>query len=137
MFIYENAFKYVICKISPILFRLQYVKVLCDIFICIFFNEVWTFIIISLKFFPTGPIDNKAALPGGSSNGYAQHRHQGQFSASCKLRLCSANHSPGYWSNLPCDWPSTACAYSEQETKKRPSTHSYDTPLSEVVDPNL
>ena len=30
-----------------------------------------------------------------------------------KLRLCSANHRPGYWSNLPCDWPSTAWAYSE------------------------
>ena len=25
-----------------------------------------------------------------------------------KLRLCSANHRPGYWSNLPCDWPSAA-----------------------------
>ena len=34
-----------------------------------------------------------------------------------KLRLCSANHRPGYWSNLPCDWPSTAWAYSEQERK--------------------
>ena len=28
--------------------------------------------------------------------------------AGSKLRLCWANHSPGYWSNLPCDWPSTA-----------------------------
>ena len=37
-----------------------------------------------------------------------------------KLRLCSANHRPGYWSNLPCDWPSTACACSEQETEKGP-----------------
>ena len=34
-----------------------------------------------------------------------------------KLRLCSANHRPGYWSNLPCDWPSTAWAYSEQEAE--------------------
>ena len=25
-----------------------------------------------------------------------------------------------YWSNLPCDWPSTAWAYSEQETKNEP-----------------
>ena len=32
--------------------------------------------------------------------------------ARSKLRLCSANHRPGYWSNLPCDWPSTAWAYS-------------------------
>ena len=32
--------------------------------------------------------------------------------APIKLRLCSANHRPGYWSNLTCDWPSTAWAYS-------------------------
>ena len=31
--------------------------------------------------------------------------------AQSKLRLCSANHRPGYWSNLPCDWLSTAWAY--------------------------
>ena len=31
--------------------------------------------------------------------------------AQSNLRLCSANHRPGYWSNLPCDWPSTAWAY--------------------------
>ena len=37
-----------------------------------------------------------------------------------KLRLCSANHRPGYLKNLPCDWPSTAWAYSEQETENRP-----------------
>ena len=37
--------------------------------------------------------------------------------ALSKLRLCSANHRPGYWSNLPCDWPSTAWAYSEQDTE--------------------
>ena len=37
-----------------------------------------------------------------------------------KLRLSSANHRPGYWSNLPCDWPSTAWAYSEQETENGP-----------------
>ena len=37
-----------------------------------------------------------------------------------KLRLCSANHRPGYWSNLPCDWPSTAWAYSVQETENGP-----------------
>ena len=37
-----------------------------------------------------------------------------------KLRLYSANHRPGYWSNLPYDWPSTASAYSEQETENGP-----------------
>ena len=44
--------------------------------------------------------------------------------ARSKLRLCSASHRPGYWSNLPCDWPSAAWAYSEQETENRPSTKS-------------
>ena len=43
---------------------------------------------------------------------------QGPCSVSwIKLRLCSATHRPGHWSNLPCDWPSTAWAYSEQETE--------------------
>ena len=42
--------------------------------------------------------------------------------ARSKLRLCSANHRPGYWSNLPCNWPSTAWAYSEQETENWPWT---------------
>ena len=37
--------------------------------------------------------------------------------ARIKLRLCSANHRPGYWSNLPCDWPSATWAYSEQDTE--------------------
>ena len=41
------------------------------------------------------------------------------YLARSKLRLCSANHRPGYWSNLACDWPSTVWAYSEQETRKR------------------
>ena len=40
--------------------------------------------------------------------------------ARSKLRICSANHRPGYWSNLPSDWPSTAWAYSEQETENKP-----------------
>ena len=40
--------------------------------------------------------------------------------ALIKLRLCSANHRSGYWSNLPCDWPSTAWAYSKQETENGP-----------------
>ena len=40
--------------------------------------------------------------------------------ARSKLRLCSANHRPGYFSNLACDWLSTAWAYSEQETENGP-----------------
>ena len=37
-----------------------------------------------------------------------------------KKTLFSANHRPGYWSNLPCDWSSTAWAYSEPETENGP-----------------
>ena len=41
--------------------------------------------------------------------------------ARSKLRLCSANHRPGYCpANMSCDWPSTAWAYSEQETENGP-----------------
>ena len=40
--------------------------------------------------------------------------------ARSKLRLCSANHRPSYWSNLPCDWLSTAWAYSKQGTEYGP-----------------
>ena len=39
--------------------------------------------------------------------------------AQSKLRLCSANHRAGYFSNLACDWLSIVWAYSEQKTKKR------------------
>ena len=43
--------------------------------------------------------------------------------AQSKLRLCSANHRPSCWSNLPCDWPSTAWDYCEQETENGPRKH--------------
>ena len=48
--------------------------------------------------------------------------------ARSKLRLCSANHRPGYWSNLPCDWPSTVWAYSKQETENGPWCTSNNLP---------
>ena len=41
-----------------------------------------------------------------------------------KLRLCSANHRAGYFSNLTYDWLTIVWAYSEQETENRPITHS-------------
>ena len=54
-----------------------------------------------------------------------------------KLRLCSANHRPGYWSNLAYDWPSTAWAYSKQETENGPRpqciTCSPSTHLGQMV----
>ena len=37
-----------------------------------------------------------------------------------KLRLCSANHRTGYFSNLACDWLSIVWTYSEQETENGP-----------------
>ena len=37
-----------------------------------------------------------------------------------KLRLCSANHRTGYFSNLACDWLSIVWAYSKQETEIGP-----------------
>ena len=37
--------------------------------------------------------------------------------AQSKLRLCSANHRAGYFSNLACDWLSIVWAYSEQGTE--------------------
>ena len=40
--------------------------------------------------------------------------------ALSKLRLCSANHRPGYFSNLACDWLSIVWAYSEQDTENGP-----------------
>ena len=56
--------------------------------------------------------------------------------AQSKLRLCSANHRPSYWTNLPWYWPSTAWAYPEQETENRsksgPISNSlmwYDAPI--------
>ena len=45
--------------------------------------------------------------------------------ARSKVRLCTANHRPSYWSNLPCDWPSTAWAYSEQKTENGPWSRSF------------
>ena len=40
--------------------------------------------------------------------------------AQSKLRLCSANHRAGYFSNLACDWLSRVWVYSKQETENEP-----------------
>ena len=53
--------------------------------------------------------------------------------AQIKARLCSANHRPGYWSNLPCDWLSTAWAYSEQETGNGPNCKAQNILVDEVI----
>ena len=37
-----------------------------------------------------------------------------------KLKRCSASHRPGYWSNLPCDWPSTAWVSPSKRQKTGP-----------------
>ena len=40
--------------------------------------------------------------------------------ARSKLRLCSANHRAGYFSNLAFDWLSIVWAYSENDTENGP-----------------
>ena len=40
--------------------------------------------------------------------------------ARSKLRLCSANHRAGYFSNLACDWLSIVWAYSKRGTENGP-----------------
>ena len=40
--------------------------------------------------------------------------------ARSELRLCSANHRAGYFSNPACDWLSIVWAYYEQETENGP-----------------
>ena len=40
--------------------------------------------------------------------------------ARSKLRLCSANHRAGYFSNLACNWLSIVWAYSREETESGP-----------------
>ena len=59
---------------------------------------------------------------GNMQCGHDRHQFRARFLslARSKPRLCSANHRTGYWSNLPCDWLSTAWAYSEQVTENRP-----------------
>ena len=42
-----------------------------------------------------------------------------------KLRLCSANHRAGYFSNLACAWLSIVWAYSKQETENGPRRPSH------------
>ena len=42
-----------------------------------------------------------------------------------KLRLCSANHRAGYFSNLACDWLNIVWASSEQETENGPWLSPY------------
>ena len=46
--------------------------------------------------------------------------------AGSKLRLCSANHRAGYFSNLACDCLSIVWAYSEQETENGPRSDISD-----------
>ena len=50
-------------------------------------------------------------------------------------RFLSLDHRPGYWRNLPYDWPSTAWAYSEKETENRPwsLTHAPDTGTKKTI----
>ena len=63
-----------------------------------------------------------ACLVWGAWNNLAKHKTvktMARFLSRSKLRLCSANHRAGYFSNLACDWLSIVWAYSKQEIKKR------------------
>ena len=51
-----------------------------------------------------------------------------------KLRLCSANHRAGYFSNLACDWLSIVWAYSKQETENGPRSQWFKLFSIERVD---
>ena len=71
---------------------------------------------------PLGPISQKKfplqiqidlTLVAQGLDYFEQTRACFLYLAQSELRLCSANPRPGYWSNLPCDWLSTAWAYSE------------------------
>ena len=46
-----------------------------------------------------------------------------------KLKLCSANHMAGYFSNLACDWLRIDWTYSEQETENWPWTNTHSSPI--------
>ena len=67
------------------------------------------------------PGNNITRVSIALDKGLAHNREHFLSFARSKLRLCSANHRAGYWSNLPCDWLSIVWAYSEQETEKGPS----------------
>ena len=71
------------------------------------------------------PVENNALLVLLHAERPGRSVHWVRFLsfARSKLRLCSANHRPGYWSNLTCDCPSTVWAYSEKETENGPWFH--------------
>ena len=59
--------------------------------------------------------------PWGAGNGVREGNWARFLSLTqSKLRLCSANHRAGYFSNLACDWLSTVWAYSELKTENGP-----------------
>ena len=81
--------------------------------------QTYLMLITLLKTLGSGPI---YCLLLGVSSDYAQSQVRARFLslALSKLRLCLANHRPGYFSNLACDWLSIVWAYSMQETENRP-----------------
>ena len=75
----------------------------------------------------TVPVDALALLYARISTGAVMTKFRARFLslAQSKLRLCSANHRAGYFSNLACDWLSIVWAYSEQDTENGPSSMIY------------
>ena len=75
--------------------------------------------LVSCSFFILNTFKEKRHLFSNKATNNIQARFLSL--AQSKLRLCSANHRTGYFSNLACDWLSIVWAYSDQETENRPS----------------
>ena len=84
----------------------------------------WNLIPIALRYDPKGPTDNVLVVIkqywSSSLTRLCVTRARFLSLTRSKLRLCSANHRTGYFSNLACDWLSIVWAYSEQETEIGP-----------------
>ena len=71
----------------------------------------------------------------GQLHGWLDSRALFLFLTQSKLKLCSANHRAGYFSNLACDWLSIVWAYSEQETENGPRSTGNGPSLCSESDP--
>ena len=116
---------FTICKI----YFLPYICLGYDISISACGNWLWFAIFITfIQKMTTWETENLADTQSCGTKKFMQIVCSSQFRAHflslapSKLRLCSANHRAGYWSNLPCDWLSIAWAYFKQETENGPRT---------------
>ena len=89
---------------------LMYAAVVC----CnvMFYEEIY--------FFPTFSRNSSPSVFDNQTLQLSVIRARSLSPARSKLRLCSANHRAGYFSDLDCDWWSIVWAYSEQGTENGP-----------------